>query len=373
MLLSKAESLAHRRPAAYDVIVFGGGPAGAAVALALARRGHSVAIFRKRSDVAPPIGETVPPGIARPLAQLGLWDQFRAAGHAEAPGTVVIWGGECPYENDFVFNPYGPSWHLDRAHFDTMLIAAAEAAGAEISDCRVNGCVRQPGAGWNVLIDDNHGGRIVAARWLVDATGRAAWLARRLFAKRYRMDRLVAFVKFARCEVVDESRTLIEACPVGWWYAATLPQRRVVKALFTDADLLPRSASDRVRLWRTTLAATSLISKTSPDPDGASAIHIVAAYSGRLMPCAGRDWLAVGDAAQVYDPLTGQGIAKALTSALRGAEAISASLLQDRFALNDFVSTAAREYEDYAIDQVACYRREQRWSRHEFWKRRNLS
>ena len=51
------------------------------------------------------------------------------------------------------------------------------------------------------------------------------------------MDRLVALVRFAPVNSINEPRTLIEACQDGWWYAAPLPQNRVVAAWFTDADV----------------------------------------------------------------------------------------------------------------------------------------
>jgi flavin-dependent dehydrogenase len=161
-----------------DVIVFGGGPAGAAAGLALARKGLSVVVFAK-PRTAPYIGETVAPNIVRPLARLGVWDAFLDAAHAAVPGTVVVWGDEHPFENDFLFNPYGPGWHLDRAAFDAMLIEAAQAAGADLRPAPVRDCVRKPCGGWTALFDDQNGGGALSARWVIDATGRTAWFAKR--------------------------------------------------------------------------------------------------------------------------------------------------------------------------------------------------
>src|SRR5258708_7209641 len=108
-----------------DVAVLGGGPSGAAEAIALSHMGFSVALLERSRLATTHVGETLPGEIIRPLTRLGVWTSFRAASHKPSPGTISIWGEMRPYERDFLFSPYGVSWHLDRARFDEMLVQAA--------------------------------------------------------------------------------------------------------------------------------------------------------------------------------------------------------------------------------------------------------
>lgn len=350
--------------ASVDVMILGGGPAGAATALALARSGASIAVVSRSRGDHPRIGETVPPTIMRPLVQLGVWDAFVADGHAPAPGTVVRWGADQPYENDFIVNPYGHSWHLDRTRFDAMLIGAASRAGAQIQDLPPGGRVEHDDRGWSMRFANRPHLR---APFVIDATGRSARVAQRHGVTRHRVDRLIGLVRFGT-SAATEARTLLEACAQGWWYAAVLPDNRAVTALFTDADLLPVGAMERDRLWARALSRTRLVPEIMATT-GASRIYAAAAPTGTLSECTGRDWLAVGDAARTLDPLSGQGLTTALTSAIRAAEAVLGA--HRKAALDAFSHQTAEEHRTHLSTRLAYYRRENRWPRSPFWQRRH--
>src|SRR4051812_31756484 len=112
-----------------DFLVAGGGPAGATVGLCLARAGARVAILEATSYDGERFGETVPPEINPVLRELGLWDAFLSLSPAVSPGIVSAWG-DAPVEQDFVGNPHGEGWRVNRNVFDAMLLDQARRAGA---------------------------------------------------------------------------------------------------------------------------------------------------------------------------------------------------------------------------------------------------
>ena len=349
-----------------DVLTVGGGPAGAAVGLALAQSGQSVAVLTRERENRPHIGETVPPAIIQPLVRLGLWEAFLADGHAPVPGTMVCWGDEQPYEHEFIINPYGDGWHLDRARFDAMVIEGARAAGAQILDLRPGSRIDHDGAGWCARLGGQPS-RALRAPFLVDATGRGATIGSHQGIPRYRDDRLIALVRFGRA-ATSEPRTLIEACAEGWWYGAVLPQDRAVIAFFTDADLVPVGTTQREAFWVRAVSRTRLVRQIAASTE-ASRIYAAPANSSELSTCAGRQWLAVGDAARTLDPLSGQGLYSALESANRATEVILGGCSES--GLEAYTSQGAGEYRRHISTRLEHYLREDRWPDMPFWQRRH--
>ena len=110
----------------------------------------------------------------------------------------------------------------------------------------------------------------------------------------------------------------------GWWYSAWLPDGRLVVAFMTDADLLPKGQSQLQLL----AGATSQTVHTRARTSGLSnerPLQWITAASEVLECSGGTGWLATGDAALSFDPLSSQGICRALQSGLLAARTIAAA------------------------------------------------
>ncbi len=354
---------------AIDVAIVGAGPAGCATALALRQRGHSCLLVERARDAPARVGETLPPAACRPLAALGVWDSFIASAHLPSVAIRSAWGSSETHEREFIYDPYGNGWHLDRARFDALLLAQAQAAGAELRcPARLFGAELGTNGVWTLRVE----GDAVHASVVVDASGRAASFARRQGAERSTHDRLLGVVARYRPRTrqrADAGVMLLEASEHGWWYGAPLPDGELVMSYMTDPDLHARG----VRGFESAMAHTEHAARYVQGCALADPPRPAPADSACLRPVCGARWLAVGDAAASYDPLSGQGIVKALASGMRAAQAISARLAGDAAALRDYEAQVVADFERAMALRQAYYAHETRWPESPFWRRRHHS
>jgi flavin-dependent dehydrogenase len=157
-----------------------------------------------------------------------------------------------------------------------------------------------------------------------------------------------------------DATTTVQSTAGGWWYTSPVPGGRRVVAFLTDGDLLPgalRSPLGFDRAARRVAHVATLLAAGAPAPP-----IVVAAGTSYLEPVAGDGWLAAGDAAATFDPISSQGI---LTAVLMGREAARCAEQPAEFA-SRYRSIVAR----YDAERRATYALEQRWPTSAFWARR---
>ena len=312
----------------WDVIVVGAGPAGSATARLLARAAMRVLLVdRARFPREKPCSEYLSPESTRVLERLGteVLDAVAAAAPARLTGMKVV----APSGTSVVGRFETFSFALPRTTFDTILRDAAAAAGAEVREgVKVEELVYDGGAVGGVVARETENGKreTIRARVVVGADGLRSVVARRLGKVIRTAPYRVAFTAHVRdardVEDLGEMHVgrpgYVGLGPIGSGVATValvlpLSEARRGERFFDELNRFPgvRGRFDPRRIVRRVLA-TGPFAHWSRHPAGDGA-------------------LLVGDAADFFDPFTGQGI----YSALRGAELAAAAIV-------DTLATGAR-------------------------------
>jgi menaquinone-9 beta-reductase len=313
-------------PREVDVLIAGAGPAGSAVAGLLADSGLSVlAVDRAAFPRDKPCSEYMSPEAVRILSRLGALDALEQAGAAFPRGTKVIASKGASLHGVFdraSHQPYRPTGlAISRRVLDQELLDQARRKGALVRErTAVEELLYESGGVAGALLRDAAGQRHpVRARLTIGADGLRSVVARRIGRRSYGFPRRVAFVAhmtgvegtgpYAELHVNDAGYVGLN--PIGadrTNVALVIPAASVkssggrVKQFF--AEQLERFPQVAGRLVRAEFVRPLLA--TGP----------FAAWSGRVIAPGAA---LVGDAADFFDPFTGEGI----YSALRGAELLA--------------------------------------------------
>src|SRR5487761_2163596 len=170
-----------------DVLVIGGGPAGATAAALLAERGYRVTLFEKAHHPRFHIGESLLP------ANLPLFEKLGVAGAVKAIG-MEKWGAEfvSPWHQhnqsfefaDAMDKSMSMAYHVRRAEFDEILIRNASDKNARVVEgCQVQDVRYLPDGAKVVARHEDGSIETEQARFVLDASGRDTLLGNRLKAK----------------------------------------------------------------------------------------------------------------------------------------------------------------------------------------------
>jgi len=336
-----------------DVLVVGGGPAGSSIAHALATRGIDVMVVdRARFPRPKPCAEYLSPQASRILARMGALDEVERSGAAALAGIRVYAPNGSVIAGDFVAK-HGYHGYRDRGLsirreiLDAILIERARHAGTRVVEgAKVTELLREPkGAsrirGVRMTADD--ASREVQARVVVGADGLGSVVARRLgLTRRLRWPRRIALVThYHGVKDVGEHGEM-HVAPDGYVGIAD-----VGGGLTTVAAVFPVSRSREIARDRVEFLRRWLFDQRRLALRFASAERVTPVVAtGPFASYARRAWAPgaalVGDAADFFDPFTGEGI----YAALRGGELLADHVSEMLTAATPTLADAAlREYD----------------------------
>jgi menaquinone-9 beta-reductase len=308
---------------ARDVIVVGAGPAGSAVAAALARGGASVLLVEASAHPRPKAcAEYASPRIVEELARVGLPAAAWRSAAVPLAGMDLHAGGRSA--RIAYADRHGPrsAWGLDRRRFDAILAEHAGGAGAVVEErARVIGLLDEGGRVRGIRLR-RAGGRdeTVRADWVIGADGARSSVSRLLGVDApVRAPRRLGLI--AHYQPVNGLDDHGEMHAGDGWYVGLAP---VAGALNVGMALPMGPARPAEERFAAAIAALPAVAARLAGSRRIGPIRGASPIGHRVRRVAGPGWLLVGDAAGFVDPFTGEGIHRALRGARAAADALRA-------------------------------------------------
>lgn len=349
-----------------DVLVIGGGPAGAVTAAVLAREGLKVVLFEQERFPRHHVGESLQPATIELLDRyLGLGPLLAEQGFARKYGAVYVWGetrdpwsvlfdsrleADLPKldEAAMLAGPYEYAWQVLRERFDALLLDEAVRSGVDV---REQTAVSAP------LVEDGRvvgvrlrSGETLRANLVVDASGQSCVLGRKLglYADVPDMHATATYAYYDGAGGIDgplgRHAQLVVTLKEGWaWFIPVSAERTSVGIVSRERG---RMTPER---FAELLAEAELPMGQGVqvvDPDGTS-LRFANDWSFAQKAAAGPGYVLVGDAACFVDPILSGGVDFAVRGACNAALAILTSLRDPAAEQSAFERYDKRLREEY--------------------------
>ena len=319
-----------------DVLVVGGGPAGATIAALLAERGCDVVVLEKAHHPRFHIGESLLPANVALFEKLGVREQVEAIG-------MPKWGVEfvSPNHDHKAFVEFGEAWdktmpyawQVRRSELDEILFRNAAAKGARtLEGHRVRGVAFDAdGATAQVALDDG-ATKVIRTRFVVDASGRDTLLANQFNckAKNPRHNSAALYGHFTGAQRLPgrlEGNISILWFDHGWfWFIPLADGTTSIGAVCWPHYLKSRKAP-LVEFFRDTIAlCPELAERLKGATLVGDEVHATGNYSYSSTRSGGDRYLLLGDAYAFIDPVFSSGVFLAMQNAFDAVEVVQAAL-----------------------------------------------
>jgi flavin-dependent dehydrogenase len=326
------------KPAAEcDVAVIGGGPAGSTAATLLARGGHKVILLEKAHHPRFHIGESLLPMSLPLFERLGVAEKVRVLG-VHKRGADFEAANQRGY-NTFSFDrALGKSpphaYQVWRQDFDQMLFVHARESGADAREGHEALRIEQRGARdiWVDVQTDAGGSYRIHTRYLVDASGRDAFLAakKKLRRRNEQHQSAAIFGHFRGAQArtgEDAGNISMYRFEHGWMWMIPLPDGVMSVGAVCRPDYLKQRKGRTLEFLLATLQCNAALWKRM---EGAELIdnqvRVTGNYSYDARRMGGPGWVLIGDAFAFLDPVFSTGVYLAMSTAEEAVRLIETAL-----------------------------------------------
>ena len=328
----------------YDVIVVGGGPGGSSAAGFLAMGGLKVAVFEREVFPRFHVGESLMPATMLLLDQLGARDAVEKAGFQQKFGAMFI-DEVNDLETSFYFLPDMPwpqyTFQVPRAEFDTILLGHARSLGADVHQPATVDTVAFDADGVDVTATVDGVPRRFRARMLVDASGRASFIASRVGERRRipNLGKVAMFAHFhgaARLHGIEEGNIRVYVREDGWYWWIPLADGVTSVGAVVHARTARAFTGTHEALFADMLSRSKHMGRMLEGAEQITPVRTEAYFAYENSPVVGDRFVAVGDAITFIDPIFSGGVYVALRTGQLAAEAILPVFADGRFGVHRF-------------------------------------
>lgn len=343
-----------------DVIILGGGPAGATAAMMLASEGWRVRVLEKARFPRFHVGESLLPYNLALFEELGIAEEVRERGYPVKRAAQFWSGAGRPGARlEFAkgtFTEFKHAYQVERSVFDEMLLRKAEQRGAEVWE----GCGyvshTLEADGVRVTCRNEAGeSKELQAQFIIDATGMQAITARKAGLRKERAGhrKVALFGHFEGVQMPTGEHTgdiVLLIRDRAWVWMIPLDERRTSVGLVMDRAEYDAGRTDSESLWQRIVNETPELKRRMAGALRSGALHVEADYSFSVDRLVEPRLVRAGDAAGFLDPVFSSGVMLAMESGREAARVVGEAVRKGQT-----MTRAMQGYEKAVYDHLALF------------------
>jgi 1H-pyrrole-2-carbonyl-[peptidyl-carrier protein] chlorinase len=337
-----------------DVIIIGGGPAGATMGCMLSKAGIQNIILESGNHPRPHVGESMVMSSVRVFEEIGMLPtleregfcrKYGASWHEIAGREAAITFSEFPQEG--ISQPY--TYHVDRGRLDLLMLKHAESLGTT---------VYQGVQAKQILFDGDRavGVRVqladqeidLMAKMIVDATGRHTLLGRQLNLKKndpvfdqFAVHAWFEGVQRGQPETADYIHIYFLPVERGWCWQIPITDTITSMGIVSEKEVFRQFRGNPAQYFEHYIGTNTALTEAMSAAVRINDYKSEGDYSYCMDEFVGNGWVLIGDAARFVDPIFSSGVSIALFSAKYASERIVEAFRTGDFGVENF-----RPYEE---------------------------